>query len=86
MMTGLKQHLLTVPGIAIALIPKTACQFCLPVYSSLLTSLGVGFLPSSKYLFSITVLFLLIAISALAFRAQQRRGWLSFKVGLPLQR
>src|SRR5689334_2133043 len=72
MMTGLKQHLLTLPGLGMALLPKAICPFCLPVYFNFLTSLGLGFLPSSKYLFRITFVLLLTAVSTLAFRTKQR--------------
>jgi hypothetical protein len=82
MMTGLKQHLLTLPGLGVALLPKAICPFCLPVYFNFLTSLGLGFLPSSKYLFRITFVLLLTAVSTLAFRAKQRRGLLPFELGL----
>ena len=81
-MTGLKQHLLTVPGLGVALLPKAICPLCLPVCFHLLPSLGLGFLLSSKHQFSLTLVLLLMAVSTLAFRAQQRRGLLPFQLGL----
>jgi hypothetical protein len=81
MMTGLKQHLLTVPGLGVALVPKVICPLCLPACFHLLPSIGLGFLVSSKHLFSITLVLLLI-VSTLAFRAEQRRGLLPFELGL----
>jgi mercuric ion transport protein len=81
-MTVLKQHFVTLPGLGVALLPKAICPLCVPVYLNVLTSLGLGFLLSSKYLFSITLALLLIAVSTLAFRSRQRRGLLPCELGL----
>ncbi len=75
MNTELKRHLLTLPGIGVALLPKLTCPFCWPVYFGIITSLGLGFLASTKYLFGLTLGLLLVALSTLAFRAKQRRGY-----------
>ncbi|MDQ6699436.1 MAG: hypothetical protein M3Z36_04555, partial [Acidobacteriota bacterium] len=52
-----------------------ACPMCWPAYAGLLTTVGLGFLISSRYLFLVTAGFLLISVGALAFRAKDRRGY-----------
>jgi hypothetical protein len=48
----------------------------------LLSSLGLGFLISAAYLLPLTIVFLTLALAALAFRAKGRRGLGPFLVGL----
>jgi mercuric ion transport protein len=76
-----KQSLLTVPSMGVSLMPKLACPLCWPAYAGLLSSVGLGFLISAKYLLPFTAAFLAIAVGALAFRAKNRRGYLPFTVG-----
>jgi len=76
-----KQSLLTVPGLGISLMPKLACPLCWPAYAGLLSSVGLGFLISTKYLFPFTAAFLAIAVGALVFRAKIRRGYTPFALG-----
>lgn len=76
-----KQTLVAIPGIGVSLMPKLACPLCWPAYAALLTSLGLGFLISSKYLLPFTGAFLVLALGALAFRAQRRHGYGPFVVG-----
>ena len=73
--------MLTLPGIGFALLPKLACPMCWPVYASVLTSLGLGFLISRAYLLPLTIGFLLIAVGTLGHRAKQRRGHGPFLLG-----
>jgi hypothetical protein len=77
-----KQSLMAIPGVGVALLPKLACPFCWPAYAGLLSSVGLGFLISTKYLFPITAAFLALAVGALAFRARGRRGYGPFALGL----
>jgi mercuric ion transport protein len=70
------------PGIGVALLPKLLCPLCWPAYAGLVTTLGMGFLISERYLFWVTALFLLAAVGALAFRAEQRRGYGPSLLGL----
>jgi hypothetical protein len=78
----LKQSLVAIPGVGVSLLPKLACPFCWPAYAGLLTSVGLGFLISTKYLLPITAVFLVLAVGALAFRASRRRGYGPFALGL----
>lgn len=80
--SGWKSSLATVPGIAFAFLPKLACPACWPAYAGLLSSVGLGFLLDTAYLFPLTATFLFLAVGALAFRAGTRRGYAPFAVGL----
>lgn len=77
-----RSNLAMLPGIGFAFLPKIACPACWPAYAGVLTSLGLGFLLDVRWLFPLTAAFLLIAVVALGFRAQRRRGFGPFFVGL----
>jgi len=79
---GWRSSLAAVPGIAFAFLPKLACPACWPAYAGLLSSVGLGFLLDQTYLFPLTAAFLLLAVGALAFRAQARRGYGPLALGL----
>lgn len=70
-----KQSLVALPGVGVSLLPKLACPLCWPAYAGLLSSVGLGFLISTKYLLPLTIAFLVIALGALAFRAKNRHGY-----------
>jgi len=76
-----KQSLLTIPGIGISFLPKFACPLCWPAYAGLLSSAGLGFLISTRYLLPITTALLVLAVGALAFRARNRHGYGPFLLG-----
>lgn len=80
--SGWRSSFATLPGIAFAFLPKLACPACWPAYANLLGSVGLGFLIDTAYLFPLTALFLVLAVGALAYRAQTRRGYGPFVVGL----
>jgi mercuric ion transport protein len=77
-----KRTAAVLPGIGVALLPKLTCPLCWPAYAGLLTTLGLGFLLSERYLFGATAIFLLISVAALAFRYQERRGIAPAVLGL----
>jgi mercuric ion transport protein len=72
----------TVPGVALALLPKVTCPACWPAYAGAFTSAGLGFLLDVRWLLPATASFLLIAVAALAVRARRRRGFGPFLLGL----
>ena len=72
----------TAPGVGLSLLPKLACPACWPAYAGLLSSVGLGFLISTAYLFPLTIAFLLLALSAIAFRAKSRRGYWPLILGV----
>jgi hypothetical protein len=77
-----KRSLAVVPGVSVSLLPKLMCPMCWPAYASVVSALGLGFLISTKYLLPLTVAFLAITASALAFRASQRQGYGPLCLGL----
>jgi mercuric ion transport protein len=70
------------PAISVALLPKLTCPMCWPAYAAVLTTLGLGFLISARYLFAVTAAFLLVSVGALAFRSRERRGYGPAVLGL----
>jgi hypothetical protein len=52
-----------------------ACPACWPAYAGLLTSVGLGFLISVRYLLPLTVAFFVLALAAMLFRARDRHGY-----------
>jgi len=79
---GWKLNLAMLPGVGAALLPNLACPACWPAYAGLLSSVGLGFLLDATYLLWFTAAALAFAVGALAFRAQRRRGYRPFFVGL----
>ena len=70
------------PAVGVAFLPKLACPACLPAYAGLLSSLGIGFFDYTPYLLPLTAAFLFIAVAALAYHAQERRGYKPLLAGL----
>ncbi|MEW6351071.1 MAG: hypothetical protein AB1646_18595 [Thermodesulfobacteriota bacterium] len=68
--------LAVLPALGLALLPKGACPVCWAAYAGIFGSVGIGFTTYSAYLFPLTVLFLGLSVSALAYRAlkQDRYG------------
>jgi len=77
-----KQSLLALPGVGVSILPNLACPACWPAYAGLLSSVGLGFLISTVYLLPLTVAFLVLALTALVFRANKRQGYGPFFLGL----
>lgn len=71
-----------VPAVASALLPKVACPACWPAYTGVLGSFGLTFLVETRYLLPLTASFLVLAVGMLGFRAQRRRGYGPFAVGV----
>lgn len=70
------------PGVGVSLLPKLTCPLCWPAYAGLLTTFGLGFLMSERYLFGVTAVFLVISVGALAYRNRNRRGIAPAVLGL----
>ncbi len=82
MNSRLKQGLLALPGVGFSLLPKLACPAWWPAYAGLLSSVGLGFFISTAYLLPLTAAFLFLAVAALVFRANKRRGYGPFVLGM----
>lgn len=77
-----RRALTVLPAVVLASIPKLACPACWPAYAGLLNSLGLGFVDYTRYLLPLTAVFLAMALLALAYRANMRRGYGPFALGV----
>jgi mercuric ion transport protein len=77
-----KESALAGPAVGASLLPTVICPMCSPTYAAVLSSIGLGFRLSTAYLIPVTLVFLLLAVGALAFRASTRWGHGPFWVGL----
>ncbi len=68
-----KEGVLAGPAVGVSLLPKLVCPVCSPAYAALLSSLGLGFVISTRYLLPLTFAFLSLAVGALGFRPSIRR-------------
>ena len=77
-MVNLKNAISSLPALLIALLPQLFCPACWPAYTSILSSLGIGFINYSPLLFPLTALSLLVAIGGIFYKAETRRGYYPF--------
>ncbi len=78
----IKKIFTILPGIGAALLPNATCPACWPIYAGILSSLGLGFLMTGPYFYLIIGMLLSISLFSLAYKAQTRRGYLPFWIGL----
>lgn len=81
-MSRWRHTLLALPSVGFSMLPKLACPACWPAYAGLLSSVGLGFLISTVYLLPLTIAFLTLALTALTFKARDRRGYGPLLIGL----
>lgn len=74
--------LASLPGIALALLPKFTCPACWPMWASVFPSLGLGLVLDERFAVPLLAVFLLPAVAMLAIGARRRRGHAPFAVGL----
>ena len=67
-----KLGFLAIPAAIASMLPVLGCPLCWPGYAALLSSLGVGFLTSARYLFPLTIALLGIALLGLAIQARRQ--------------
>jgi hypothetical protein len=79
---GWKSPLAALPAVAVALLPNVTCPDCWPGYAALLSSLGVGFLPTARYLLPLTLVGLAIPLGVLTLGARRGRGLLPLTLGI----
>jgi hypothetical protein len=77
--SGWRRALVVLPAAGAALVPGLTCPACWPGYAALLSALGLGFIPTAPHLLPLTAALLLVAVGALAFRAESP---VPFVVGL----
>lgn len=63
------------PAVGAALLPAITCPACWPAYAGLLSSLGLGFVDYTPWLMPVTILFLAIALTALAWQGYKHHTW-----------
>jgi hypothetical protein len=71
-----------VPTTGVFLLPIGTCPACWPAYAAFLSSLGLGFLLSERYLLPVAGIFLVATLAAFTYRASARRGYGPFLVGV----
>jgi mercuric ion transport protein len=73
--TKAKFALLAIPAAAASMLPALGCPLCWPGYAALLSSLGLGFFASTRYLFPLTIALLALALMGLAIQGR-RQGFI----------
>jgi mercuric ion transport protein len=71
--------LLAIPGALVSLLPVLACSW--PGIAVLISSLGLGFLSSSKYLLPVTGALLVLAIVGLSLQVKSK-GYVPLLIGI----
>ena len=71
-----------IPSVGAAFLPKLACPACWPAYAGLLSSMGLGFFDYTPYLIPMTLVFIVIALFSMAYKAGNRRGYAPLLLGL----
>lgn len=69
-----KEGVLAGPAVGVSLLPKFVCPVCSPAYAALLSSLGLGFLISTRYLLPVTLVFLSLQSVHWAFDRRPAAG------------
>jgi len=72
----------SLPTVGVALLPKLTCPACWPAYAGVLSAMGLGFFDYTPYLMPLTLVFIVIVLASLAFRAGRRRGYKPLLLGL----
>lgn len=72
--------LMALPGVGFAVLPL--CPVCWPVYAGVAGALGLSATLNAAWQLPLTVLFLLVAVAALGYRARARRGYGPLGAGL----
>jgi len=80
--TGWKQTLTVLPAVGVALLPSITCPACWPGYAAVLSSFGIGFLPSNRYVLPLTATSLVIYLLMLAWAARKHQRFGPLLVGM----
>ena len=81
----MKKVILAVPSVLASLIaasPVLTCPACWPLYAGLLSSMGIGFVNYTKYIFPVTIFMLVISLVSFWWKAENRRGYAPLIVGI----
>jgi mercuric ion transport protein len=77
-----RRGLAVAPAAGLAFLPKLACPACWPAYAALLSSLGLTFLLSPAYLLGFSLVFLSLALGAIALAGRRNRKYLPLSLGI----
>ena len=67
--------LASLPAVGIALLPKLTCPLCWPAYAALVSSIGLGYLLSAKYLLLLSSVTLLVSVVVLGISGLKTRRY-----------
>ena len=81
-MPHFKNVITSIPAVFVALLPQLFCPACWPAYTSILSSIGIGFINYSPFLLPVTIFFLIVALAGIVYKAQSRNDYAPFIVGL----
>lgn len=70
------RSLASLPALVVAFLPKFTCPLCLPLYSSLLSLMGLEFLKEERNLLFFTAAILLLALVNLAIQGRRCGNYL----------
>ena len=79
---GWKRSLAVLPAVGVALLPSITCPACWPGYAAVLSSFGIGFLPSNRYLLPLTGVLLVFYVLSLAWDARKRHQYGPLTLGI----
>lgn len=74
--------LAAVPAVGAGLVPVGACPVCMAATAGVLSSLGLAFLLDTSYLLPLMTAFLGVALLALGYKANIRRGFGPLLIGI----
>jgi mercuric ion transport protein len=77
-----RRGLAIAPGIGVAFLPKLACPACWPAYAALVSSSGLSFLLSTRYLLGFSLVLLSLALGAIALAGRRKRHYVPLWVGV----
>lgn len=74
--------LVAVPAVGAGFVPVGVCPVCMAATAGIFSALGLGFLLETRYLLPLMTAFLVVALWALAYKADLRRGLGPLLLGL----
>ncbi len=69
---GWKKSLGVLPAVGAVMVPGISCPACWPGYAAILSSLGIGFIPSTRYLLPLAAACLALYWMLLAWEARKQ--------------
>jgi len=76
-----RMGLFAIPAAVASMLPVLGCPLCWPGYAALLSSLGLGFLVSARYLLPLTIALLGVALAGLVVQARRQGSLVPLVLG-----